>query len=136
MNRVNKLITALYAAEQKNMQYSGGKARLFIAKLVFCLLIWIWLLPLLGILENNLGLIEISFHKPRHRIGYLPVLLVLYFILSYFTLRVEDADKYLRESENKAEMKSYRKWFVALIAIGFTFLIVVAKFNQGNPLSD
>lgn len=118
------------------MKYSGGKARLFIAKLVFCLLIWIWLLPLLGILEDNLGLIEISFDRPSHRIGYLPVLLVMYFILNHFTLGVEDADKYLMESENKAEMKSYRKRFLVLIAIGFIFLIIVAKFNQGNPLSD
>lgn len=118
------------------MQYSGGKARFFIAKLVFCLLIWIWLLPLLAILENNLGLIEISFQKPSHRIGYLPVLLVMYFILNHFTLKVEEADKFLKGCENKDEMKGYRKWFLTLIAIGFVFLVVMAKLNQGNPLSD
>jgi hypothetical protein len=133
---VDKIIIALYSAEQKNMQYSGGKARLFIAKLVFCLLLWIWLLPILGILENNLELIEISYLRPNHRIAYIPVLLVMYLILNHFTVKIEDVDTYLEEDENKSEVKGYRVLFLVLIVLGFAFLVVVAKYNQGNPLSD
>ncbi|PSR53409.1 hypothetical protein AHMF7605_07640 [Adhaeribacter arboris] len=136
MNVVNKIIAGLYQKEQASMQFSGGKARLFIAKCVFCLLIWIWLLPVFGILENNLGIIEISFQKPSHRIGYLPILLLMYFILNYFTAKVNEIDVFLVEEENREAVKKARKLFLLLIVLGFIFLVIIAKYNEGNPLSD
>jgi len=136
LTKVDKIIIALYIAEQRSMQYSGGKARLFVAKLVFCLLIWIWLLPIMGILENNLLLIEISFPQPNHRIAYLPVLLVMYLMLNQFTIKLKEVDYFLMEDENRNEIKKYRKLFLTLIVVGFAFLVIVAKYNQGNTLSD
>ncbi|NDK57362.1 hypothetical protein [Pontibacter fetidus] len=136
MNFINKMIVALYQREQINMQYSGGTARLFIAKLVFCLLIWIWLLPILGILENNLNLIEISFEKPSTKWGYVPILIILYLALHYFTWKVKEVDEFIENEENIESIKSAKRLFFILLVIGFVFLIAVAKYNQGNPLSD
>lgn len=136
MNTINKMIVALYQREQRSMQYSGGTARLFIAKLVFCLLIWIWLLPIFGILENNLNIVEISFDKPTTRWGYVPILFLIYLTVHYFTWKVSDVNKFIADDGNTESIKAAKKLFFALLIIGFIFLVAVAKYNQGNPLSD
>jgi uncharacterized membrane protein len=118
------------------MQYTEGRARLFIAKLAFCVLIWIWLLPILGILENNLHWIEISFNTPKSRIGYLPILMAMYFILHYFTWQLKEVDSYLADVEKEESIKKAKRLFFILLVLGFVFLIAVAKYNQGNPISD
>lgn len=136
MKIINEMIVALYRREQKSMQYSEGNARLFIAKLVFCLLIWIWILPIIGIVENNLHWIEISFNKPKSRIGYLPILMAMYFLLNRFTWKLKEVDEYLADEENDESIKKAKRLFFILLVLGFVFLIAVAKYNQGNPLSD
>ncbi len=136
MKIVNEIIVALYRREQKSMYHSEGNARLFIAKLVFCLLTWIWLLPMIGILENNLHWIEITFDTPKTRIGYLPILLLMYFILNHFTWKLKEVDEYSADEENEESIRKAKRLFFTLIILGFIFLVVVAKYNQGNPLSD
>jgi len=136
MKEINKVIVAIYESKQKSMQYSEGRARLFIAKLAFCVLIWIWLLPILGILENNLHWIEISFNTPELRIGYLPILIVMYFLINHFTWKLKEVDEYLANEENEESIKKAKRLFFILLVLGFIFLIAVAKYNQGNPLSD
>lgn len=130
------MLVALYKREQVNMQYSEGNGRLFVAKLVFCLLIWIWLLPILGILENNLHWIEISFDKPKSRIGYLPVPLLIYFILNHFTWKLKDVDEYLAGKDNSENIRRAKRLFFILLVLGFVALVGVAKYNQGDTLSD
>lgn len=136
MNEINKIIVSIYQSKQKSMQHSEGNARLFIAKLAFCVLLWIWLLPLLGILENNLHWIEISFNTPKSRIGYLPILMLMYFLLNHFTWKLKEVDAYSRDIENEESIKKARRLFFILLIFGFVFLIAIAKYNQGNPLSD
>ncbi|MFD2523347.1 hypothetical protein [Emticicia soli] len=136
MNEINKMIVAIYQSRQKSMKYSEGNARLFIAKLAFCVLVWIWLLPILNIFENNLHWIEISFNTPKTRIGYLPVLLAMYFILHYFTWKLNEVDKYSSDEANEQSIKKAKRLFITLLIIGFIFLVTIAKYNQGNPLSD
>ncbi len=136
MNEINRMIVAIYQSKQKSMQYSEGRARLFIAKLAFCVLIWIWLLPILGILENNLHWIEISFNTTKSRIGYLPILIAMYFILHYFTWKLKKVDEYSANEDNEESIKKAKRLFFILLILGFVFLVAVAKYNQGNPLSD
>ncbi len=128
------MIVALYQREQKNMQYSEGTARLFIAKLLFCLLTWIWLLPILSVLENNLKLFEISFDRPSTRWGFLPILLIMYLAVNYFTWKVNVVDEFLADEGNAESIIGAKKSFFFLLIIGFVFLVAVAKYNQGNPL--
>lgn len=111
MNEINKMIVAIYQSKQKSMKYSEGHARLFIAKLAFCVLVWIWLLPILGILENNLHWIEISFNTPKTRIGYLPVLLIMYFIVHYFTWKLKEVDNYSSDEANEQSIKKAKRLF-------------------------
>ncbi len=116
------------------MQYSEGTARLFIAKLLFCLLTWIWLLPILSVLENNLKLFEISFDRPSTRWGFLPILLIMYLAVNYFTWKVNEVDEFLADEDNAESIKAAKKSFFFLLIIGFVFLAAIAKYNQGNPL--
>lgn len=136
MNFADKLIISIYYNQQKSMLYSDGKAKLFIAKLVFCLLLWIWLLPILGILENNFELIEISFPMTQSRWTYLPLLLTMYIIINFSTIQINQVEEFASREENVGKIKKFRKIFLILIALGFIFLVIVARYNQGNSLLD
>ena len=118
------------------MRFSNANMILFISKLVFCLLIFIYGITTLHILENNLHFIDISWSKPKNRWGYLPIMLVLYFILNHFTWKENEVETFNNNPENDSEIKSAWILFLFLLVLGFIFMVIVAKYNQGNPLSD
>jgi len=136
MKIINEMIVALYRREQKSMQYSEGNARLFVAKLVFCLLIWIWFLPLQMLVERNFRTIDIIYNIPRGRFFAFLIVMVIYFPLHYITWKLKEVDEYLAKEENEESIKKAKRLFFILLVVGFIFLIAVAKYNQGNSLSD
>lgn len=133
---INKIIVALFRRNKKGMRFSNANMILFISKLVFCLLIFIYGITTLHILENNFHFIDISWRKPKNRWGYLPVMLVLYFILNHFTWKENEVEAFDNNPENDSEIKSAWILFLFLLVLGFIFMVIVAKYNQGNPLSD
>jgi uncharacterized membrane protein len=136
MRIINEMIVALYKREQRSMQYSEGNARLFIAKLVFCLLLWLWLLPTIGLIEHTFRSVDIIYTLPRGRLFASVIALILYFLLNHFTWKLKEVDSYLEDEENEESIKKAKRLFFILLVLGFVFLIAVAKYNQGNPLSD
>ncbi len=133
MTKIDKLIISAYVAEKKYMEYYGRRGRFFLAKLLFWVLVWIWLLPILSILENNLGLnlgvLEAILLIPDNRISYFPILLVMYFVLNLFTLKVDEADAFLAEDDNSSKVKEYKRLFILLLVVGFAFLVIIARYN-------
>lgn len=136
MKIINQMIVALYRREQKSMKYSEGNARLFVAKLVFCLLIWIWLLPIIGILEHIIDRISIISYLPDGRLFAFLIAIILYFILNSFTWKLKEIDEYSSNEDNESSIRKAKSLFFTLLIIGFIFLIAVAKYNQANPILD
>jgi phosphoglycerol transferase MdoB-like AlkP superfamily enzyme len=136
MKLINEMIVALYKREQRSMQNSEGNARLFIAKLVFCLLIWIWFLPIQMLIERNFRNIDVIYNIPRGRGSAFVILLIIYFPLHFFTWKLKEVDSYLADEENEESIKKAKRLFFLLLVLGFVFLIAVAKYNQYNPISD
>lgn len=136
MNEINKMIVAIYQSNQKRMKYSEGNVRLFFAKLAFCVFLWIWLLPIIGILEHTFAGIDIIYNLPNGRVFAFLILIMIYIPLNYFTWKLKEVDSYLADEENEESIKKAKRLFFILLVLGFIFLIAVAKYNQGNPHSD
>ncbi len=136
MNEINKMIVAIYQSNQKRMKYSEGNVRLFFAKLAFCVFLWIWLLPILMLVERSFREVDIIYNLPNGRVFAFLILIMIYIPLNYFTWKLKEADEYLTNKENEDSINKAKRLFFILLVFGFIFLIAVAKYNQGNPLSD
>ena len=132
MNKINKMIVFLYQGNKISMQYSGGRARLQIAKFTFCGAMLVWIFPILSILRNNLNLISSDFYLPGGRGTLLLIVLGMYFVLNLFTWKLKEVDAYLDNEENEQEIKNAKRSLLYLIIVGFLFFLVVAKYNEGK----
>ncbi len=134
--QINYMLTALFHFFKKRMKKYSDDTILFRAKILVCALIWIYVLPLTLLLERGFRNINIIYNLPHSLWAYLPILLLMYFILNHFTWKLKEVDSYLADEENEESIKKAKRLFFILLVLGFIFLIAVAKYNQGNPHSD
>ena len=132
MRLVNILIASLYYHSKETMKYSEGRAVLFVAKLTFCLLLWIWFLPITGLIIYSLTQHQTDFGFPNVSLFYVIILALIYLPVNAVTWKLADVDMFVENEQNQNLIEKGRQIFVAIVVVGFVFLVIAAKYNAGT----
>jgi len=115
------------------MKSSGNAAVVTIAKLQVCVVVFLYGLPLLGVLgrlwthqQTDLSLTGSS------RLDVVLTLVVLFVPVHLLAWRTERLVAFAADAEHHAILRQGQRTFLALLAVGFIWMVVAAKYNAGT----
>ena len=130
---INKMISALYKRELESTLFMNSKSTLFISKLKFILVIYLMTLILYSFLYQLLfSIFKINF--PKSLVGTAIVMLILYFLLNYFTWKLDKIEQYCGDPDNFTELKSAWRLYLFLLIGGTIVLMITAKYNEAHNI--
>ena len=132
MRQVNILIASLYSRAKETMNYSGSSAILFIAKITFCALLWIYLLTVISVFVGITGKNEMMISIPNSIIYYIAILLLIYLPMNLFTWKVAEVKSFVTDEENQILIQQGQRNFIILLVVGFILMVTAAKFKNGT----
>src|SRR6218665_144 len=126
MRKINEMIAAFYIIRKRSNKQYDGKESLFSIKILFCLLVWIWLLPTISLIQRAFNTIDIIAWFPKDNLFALVYLLIIYPIINYSTWNLAEVEEYIAANQDEESITSAKRLFFTLLIMGFVFLVIVA----------
>jgi hypothetical protein len=125
MNRLNYMIAALFISNKSSMKYSGNSARLFIAKLTFSLMAWIWVLFVLKVVESKSYLVDyLSSSTYCNWVIYCLIVI----ITNYYTWNLSTVEQMVDNGQNQTAIAHAKRELLWLFTTGFVLSMSAAVY--------
>jgi hypothetical protein len=125
MNRLNYMIAALFISNKSSMKYSGNSARLFIAKLTFSLMTWLWVFFVVKVFENKSSLIE---YISRQTYCSWVIYFILVIITNYCTWNLTIVEQMVDDSQHTTAIANAKRELLWLFITGFVLLMSASVY--------
>jgi len=130
---LNHLLAALYCRNRTTMKYADDSGVVAIAKLQVCAVLFLYGFPLVGALGRLWTHRQTDLHLTRSNALDVVLLLLPLFasvhLLAWPTARLVT---FAANAEHHEILRQGQRIFLALLAVGVIWLVVLAKYNAGT----
>jgi hypothetical protein len=129
----NHLLAALYCRNRATMKFAGDSGVVAIAKLQVSLVLFLYGLPLVGALGRLWTHRQTDLHlTSSNRLDMVLLLVGLWVPVHLLAWRTERVVAFVADAEHHAILRQGQRTFLALLAVGFIWMVVAAKYNAGT----
>ncbi|MET4074694.1 hypothetical protein [Hymenobacter sp. UYCo722] len=130
---LNHLLAALYCRNRSTMKFAGDASVVAIAKLQVCLVWLLYGLPLLGAVGRLWTHRQTDLHlTSSNRLDVVLMLVSLFGVVHLLAWPTERLVAFAANAEHHVILRQGQRTFLALLAVGFLWMVVVAKYNAGT----